>query len=80
MPQVKEKQGVKADEVVDVRPKFRTPREGGSYLLSPNDLGKKDAAPVFVEGTDREPTSAEARAAKKIRGDDAAAKESSAEG
>jgi len=53
-------------EEVDLKPKFETPNEGGSYLISPEDAQKPGAKPTFVAGTDREPTSDEKSTAEKI--------------
>lgn len=51
---------------VDLKPKFETPNEGGSYIISKEDSTKAGAKPVFVSGTDREQTEQEKKAAEKI--------------
>lgn len=59
---------------VDLKPKFRTPHEGGSYVISKEEAVKPGAAPVFVEGTDRDATPAEKSAADSIISGSKAAK------
>jgi len=53
-------------EAANLKPKFETPNEGGSYLLSKEDSEKPGAKPVFVAGTDREPDDKDIAAADKI--------------
>ena len=53
-------------EAADLKPKFKTPNEGGSYLISKDDAIKPGAEPVFVEGTDRVQDDKDIAAVEKI--------------
>lgn len=65
----------KLKDVVDGRPKFKTPGVGGSYFKAADD----DSDPVFVSGTNQEATADDKSALKKeqTKAEAAAAKPSS---